>query len=90
MLVVLAMLCAYWFRTRKNDNAYNRSVVIHGARYVNAATIRRYGQVGRSWGCPAVSEDLAKPIINTIKDHTVVFLPISGSKLVKTFKFLAG
>jgi hypothetical protein len=55
-----------------NDNAYRRSVVIHGAWYVNPDTIRRYGQAGKSWGCPAVSAALAKPIINTIKDHSVV------------------
>ena len=43
-----------------NDKAYQRSVVIHGAWYVNSDTIRRYGQLGRSWGCPAVSLDIAK------------------------------
>jgi hypothetical protein len=56
-----------------NDNAYARSVVIHGARYVNPDIIRKYGQIGRSWGCPAVSQSLSKPIIDTIKYNTVVF-----------------
>lgn len=56
-----------------NDNAYNRDIVIHGARYVNPDSITRYGQIGRSWGCPAVSKTLSTPIINTIKDDTVVF-----------------
>lgn len=56
-----------------NDNAYNRDIVIHGAWYVNPDTISRYGQIGRSWGCPAVSKTLSTPIINTIKDDTVVF-----------------
>ena len=55
-----------------NDNAYRRAVVIHGAWYVNPDNIRRYGQIGRSWGCPAVSTDLARPIINAIKDDTVL------------------
>jgi hypothetical protein len=56
-----------------NDNAYRRATVIHGANYVSAETIRRYGRVGRSWGCPAVTKTLARPIINTIKHNTVVF-----------------
>jgi hypothetical protein len=56
-----------------NDNALRRATVMHGARYVNAETVRRYGRVGRSWGCPAVSTDLVKPIINTIKNNTLVF-----------------
>lgn len=56
-----------------NNNAYSRDIVFHGAWYVNADTIRKYGEVGRSWGCPAVSPELAKPLIDTIKDDTVVF-----------------
>lgn len=56
-----------------NDNAYSRSIVIHGARYVNADIIRSYGQIGRSWGCPAVDASMSRSIINTIKENTLVF-----------------
>jgi hypothetical protein len=56
-----------------NDYAYSRAIVIHGAAYANADNIRTYGQIGRSWGCPAVSSSLAKPIINTIKERSIVF-----------------
>jgi len=56
-----------------NNNAYARSIVFHGAWYVNADNIRKNGEVGRSWGCPAVPTDLAKPLIDTIKDDTLVF-----------------
>jgi hypothetical protein len=57
-----------------NDNAYERAIVIHGAWYADSSTIRRYGQLGRSWGCPAVSDRLARPLINTIKERTLVFV----------------
>ncbi len=57
-----------------NDNAYRRSIVVHGAWYVSPETIQRYGALGRSWGCPAVSDRLARPLINTIKEHTLVFV----------------
>src|SRR3990167_10847892 len=56
-----------------NDKAYDRDIVFHGAHYVNPATIKRYGRIGRSWGCPAVDERITKPLINTIKEKTVVF-----------------
>lgn len=56
-----------------NDNALSRRVVMHGAQYVSADFIKHYGYLGRSWGCPAVNPALAKPIINTIKDGSVIF-----------------
>ncbi|OGV27956.1 MAG: hypothetical protein A3E88_06980 [Legionellales bacterium RIFCSPHIGHO2_12_FULL_35_11] len=56
-----------------NDNAYNRRVVIHGAWYVEPGFIKSAGQAGRSWGCPAVAQSIAKPIINTLKGGSVVF-----------------
>ena len=56
-----------------NDNAYSRAIVFHGAWYANPDVIRQYGQLGRSWGCPAVSVGLAKPLIDTIKKNTLIF-----------------
>lgn len=56
-----------------NTNAYNRRVVIHGAWYVEPNFIRKSGRAGLSWGCPAVAQTLAKPIINTIKNGSVIF-----------------
>lgn len=56
-----------------NNNAYNRRVVIHGAAYVQPNFIKSHGRAGRSWGCPAVSPKLAKPIINNIKNGSIVF-----------------
>lgn len=56
-----------------NDNAYRRAVVVHGAWYADQNVARQYGQLGRSFGCPAVSEKIAKPLINTIKNETLVF-----------------
>lgn len=56
-----------------NDNAYNRRVVIHGAWYVEPEFIKKTGRAGRSWGCPSIAKTMAKPVINTIKDGSVVF-----------------
>lgn len=56
-----------------NDNAYNRRVVIHGAWYVEPDFIKKTGRAGRSWGCPSIAKTMAKPVINTIKNGSVVF-----------------
>jgi len=73
-----------------NDNAYQRSIVIHGARYVNPDTIRRYGQIGRSWGCLAVSTALSTSLINTIKENTVVVAYYPDHNWLSHSRFLAG
>lgn len=57
-----------------NDNALQRSIVMHGADYVSEDFARQHKRIGRSWGCPAVPKDLAKPIINTIKNQNVLFI----------------
>jgi hypothetical protein len=72
-----------------NDNAYNRNVVVHGARYVNPEVIKSYGRIGRSWGCPAVSLNLIKPLINTIKDQTIFFVYYPDRNWLSHSQFLA-
>lgn len=56
-----------------NDKAYSRAVVVHGAWYVSKSVAKQYGQIGRSSGCPALSTEVVVPIINTIKNGSVVF-----------------
>jgi hypothetical protein len=72
-----------------NDNAYVRNVVVHGAWYANPDIIKQYGQLGRSWGCPAVSSNLARPLINTIKENTLVFVYYPDRSWLSKSKFLA-
>ena len=73
-----------------NDNAYSRAIVVHGAWYVSPDVIRKYGQLGRSWGCPAVDEKLAKPLIDTIKNSTLVFVYADNQRWLWSSHFLAG
>lgn len=56
-----------------NDRAEERYIVMHGAWYVSPAQARSQGRLGRSWGCPAVSEAVAQPLIDTIKGGSFVF-----------------
>jgi hypothetical protein len=57
-----------------NDNARNRAIVMHGANYANKSTIGSLGFLGRSQGCPALPLSLHKPVINTIKNGTCLFI----------------
>jgi hypothetical protein len=56
-----------------NDRARERAIVIHGASYVSDKTISQRGGVGRSWGCPAVRLEIARPLIDAIKDGQYLF-----------------
>jgi hypothetical protein len=56
-----------------NDAAMARAIVMHGADYVNPQINRSMGRLGRSWGCPALREAVAKPIIDVMKNGQFVF-----------------
>lgn len=57
-----------------NDNARNRSVVVHGADYVADSFIKSHGRLGRSQGCPALPVGITKEVINVIKDKSCLFI----------------
>ena len=57
-----------------NANARARAIVVHAADYVSQEMIQQNGRLGRSFGCPAVSPQVADFVINTIKDKTVIFI----------------
>lgn len=56
-----------------NDKAEERAVVIHGADYIGS---HRLGApyMGRSFGCPAIPEELKEKVINLIKNGTTLFI----------------
>lgn len=56
-----------------NDRARERAIVIHGAEYVNAATAQAQGRLGRSLGCPAVRPEIARPLIEAVKNGGLLF-----------------
>ena len=57
-----------------NDNAERRAIVMHGAPYVSEEVITSTGRLGRSWGCPAVSQKEHKKIIDLIKGGSCLFI----------------
>ena len=56
-----------------NDRARSRAIVMHGAWYVNPDLIRTQGRLGRSQGCPALRQQVAKVVIDTLKQRQLLF-----------------
>jgi len=71
-----------------NDNASNRAIVMHGGWYVAQQFIKKYGRPGRSWGCPALPLDMAKPVINTIKNNSLLMVYYPSDRWFTKSKFL--
>lgn len=73
-----------------NDKAFTRSIVIHGAAYVNEARAQQGIYMGRSFGCPAVPQEEAKKIISTIKNGTCLFIYHPSRNYLLRSKILNG
>jgi hypothetical protein len=56
-----------------NDNARARLIVMHGAPYVDPAQAQRQGRLGRSYGCPALRPQVARQVIDTLKQGQMLF-----------------
>ena len=67
-----------------NDQAFARTIVMHGAWYVSREHAERYGRIGRSWGCPAVPVAMAKPIIDAIQGGSLLFVYYPQPEWVRT------
>lgn len=73
-----------------NDKALERSIVIHGAAYVDAARARKGIFMGRSWGCPAVPKKESTNIISMIKNGTCLFIYHPSQNYLHKSKILNG
>lgn len=56
-----------------NDAARQRAIVIHGAWYAEPDLIAKQGRLGRSQGCPALRQGIARQVIDTLKGDQLVF-----------------
>lgn len=59
--------------SRFNGNAFDRGIVMHGADYVSESFIEENQRLGRSQGCPAVSEQVINDISSVISNGTCLF-----------------
>jgi hypothetical protein len=74
--------------TSFNDNARVRGLIVHGAWYVSEEMKKKYGRMGKSWGCPAVPLDEARAIIDAIKNGSCLFIYFNDDEYLKKSKYL--
>lgn len=58
---------------RFNSHAEQRAIVVHGAPYVSTAFVHAHGRLGRSWGCPAVRQDIAPKLVRALEGRSLLF-----------------
>ena len=71
-----------------NDRARERAIVMHGAPYVSTDFAKAQGRIGRSWGCPALSDAVARTVIDQIKGGGLVFAYYPDPQWLRASKFL--
>lgn len=71
-----------------NSNTQARKIVIHGAEYVSNDFIKKNGFLGRTLGCPALPKELTEPIIEKIKNGTVLFVIGNDQEYLKNSTIL--
>ena len=71
-----------------NDRAEERRIVMHGAAYVSPRVVQRFGQLGRSWGCPAVDPGVLPQIVRHIKEGTALFAYYPDPRWLRQSRFL--
>ena len=73
-----------------NDRARDRAIVMHGAPYVSETFAKANGRLGRSWGCPAISADVARQMIDRVKGGGLVFAYYPDADFLKSSRYLGG
>lgn len=71
-----------------NGKAFDRGIVIHGADYVSEDYIRQNNRLGRSLGCPAVSQEVIASLSSVISDGVCLFLYYPNKYYLKTSRLL--
>ena len=71
-----------------NDRARERAIVMHGAPYVTSELARTQGRLGRSWGCPAVSDAVARSLIDVVKGGNLVFAYYPDKRFLQSSAYL--
>ncbi len=71
-----------------NSAAYDRDVVVHGADYVSKDFVASQNRLGRSWGCPAVSNRIASELIDKIEGGSCLFIYYPSQKYLQATRWL--
>jgi hypothetical protein len=58
----------------KNDNARMREIIMHGASYVCEQFVKQYGYTGKSFGCPALPQDVMRKMMPVLANGSLLFI----------------
>jgi hypothetical protein len=72
-----------------NDQSESRAIVVHGANYVSNAYAKKYGRIGRSYGCPALPLDNYEELIKKIADGSCLFIYYPDQTYFKNTRMFA-
>jgi hypothetical protein len=72
-----------------NDRARERAIVMHGAPYVNEGISKSLGRLGRSHGCPAVRDEVARELIDRVKGGSLLFAYYPDQEWLSSSKYLS-
>ncbi|MBS1661190.1 MAG: murein L,D-transpeptidase catalytic domain family protein [Bacteroidetes bacterium] len=62
-----------------NDHVFSRAIIMHPADYVSEEHIQQWGYLGRSEGCPAIPEEVNRPIIDEIQGGSCLYIYGTGT-----------
>jgi hypothetical protein len=71
-----------------NSNAFQRGIVIHGAGYVNEDVVSRDMPIGRSFGCPAVRQEVNADLVDLIKGGSCLYIAHFSERYLADSKYL--
>lgn len=73
-----------------NDKAKERAIVMHGAAYANENVLYSGQRLGRSYGCPALPQQLNKQVIEKIKGGNCLFIFYPDQQYLNNSKMING
>jgi len=71
-----------------NHRARERAIVMHGAPYVSDDFVKAHGRLGRSWGCPALREGVAREVIDRVRGNGLLFAYYPNQDWLRSSRYL--